>query len=174
MADSAPSNAASAQASNDPKRRRVLLFIVVVLIAQLLIPLRYYAGISEGDDERFSWRMFSTVRLQRCNVNISEQRKGGEARVPVSLKPIVQVAWISILQRFRPSVVEGFLRFRCQTEGVEHVYYDRQCTLPDGTTLPTDHVEIACDSGVISHPSKAATQRKRGASPLTTDVEAQP
>lgn len=137
-------------AENTAKRSRINVFIVVALLAQLLLPLRYYLGFTDGDDERFSWRMFSTVRLQRCDANITERYAGSEARVPVALKPILQVAWISILQRYRPAVVEGFLRFRCQTEGVSHVYYDRRCVTPDGTSPPPDHVEIACDSGVLT------------------------
>lgn len=130
-------------------RSRINLLIVAILLLQLLIPLRYYLGVAGGDDERFSWRMFSTVRLQRCELAMSELREGSEVPQPLALKPILQVAWISILQRLRPSVVEGFLRFRCETDGVTKVIYERQCTAPDGAALPPNKLEIECGSGVI-------------------------
>jgi hypothetical protein len=61
------------------------------------------------------------------------------------------VAWISILQRFRPSVVEAFLRFRCETDGVTKVFYERSCVEPDGTTPTPNKVEIDCASGAIRY-----------------------
>ena len=44
-------------------RGRVNVLIVTILVAQLVLPLRYYLGFAEGDDERFSWRMFSRSSL---------------------------------------------------------------------------------------------------------------
>jgi len=130
-------------------RSRINVLIAVILLLQLVIPLRYYLGVAGGDDERFSWRMFSTVRLQRCELAMSELREGSDLPQPLALKPILQVAWISILQRLRPSVVDGFLRFRCDTDGVTKVFYERQCVGPDGAALPPNKLEIECASGVI-------------------------
>lgn len=132
-----------------PQRKRINALIVAVLLVQALVPLRYYLGFAEGDDERFSWRMFSTVRLQRCEMSVSELRDGSDVPQQVALKPILQVAWISILQRFRPTVVEGFMRFRCETEGVTKVLYDRTCVAPDGTNLPPNRLELVCVSGEL-------------------------
>lgn len=132
------------------QRKLVNALIVALVLLQLALPLRYYLGFAGGDDERFSWRMFSTVRLQRCEVNVTETTGDNDTPQQVRLRPILQVAWISILERFRPSVVEGFLRFRCQTEGVTKVLYTRRCVAPDGTSNPPDHLAIECDSGVIS------------------------
>lgn len=131
------------------RRARVNVLIVALLLIQAAIPLRYYLGFSGGDDERFSWRMFSTVRLQRCEVSVSEVRTGSDVPERVNLKPILQVAWISILQRFRPTVVDRFMRFRCETEGVQKVIYDRTCVAPDGKSIPPNHWELTCDSGVM-------------------------
>lgn len=143
---------ADATATDTPEavtRSRINLFIVALLSLQLLLPLRYYLGLAGGDDERFSWRMFSTVRLQRCELSMSEVRDGSNVAEPLALKPILQVAWISIMQRLRPSVVEGFLRFRCETEGIAAVNYERRCVLPDGAALPPNRLEIDCASGAI-------------------------
>jgi len=126
---------------------RINILVVVILLAQLLLPLRYYLGFAEGDDERFSWRMFSTVRLQRCEMTISDQHAGSDVLVPVQLKPILQVAWISVLQRYRPSVVEAFLRFRCEGEGMAAAHYERRCVAPDGTSVPPNVLEMDCASG---------------------------
>jgi hypothetical protein len=145
MADTA----AQPSPETPPRRSRVTLLIVALLLIQVLVPLRYYLGLSGGDDERFSWRMFSTVRLQKCDASVSEVREGSDVPQRVSLKPILQVAWISILQRFRPTVVDRFMRFRCQTEGVTKVIYDRTCVAPDGQSLPPTHWELACDTGVM-------------------------
>lgn len=130
-------------------RSRINGLIVVVLLTQLVVPLRYYLGFAEGDDERFSWRMFSTVRLQRCEMTVSDQHVGSDVKVPVQLKPILQVAWISVLQRYRPSVVEAFLRFRCQGEGMAAAHYERRCVAPDGTSLPPNVLEMDCASGEL-------------------------
>jgi hypothetical protein len=128
-------------------RSRINILIVVILLAQLLLPLRYYLGFAEGDDERFSWRMFSTVRLQRCEMTISDEHVGSDVKLPVQLKPILQVAWISVLQRYRPSVVEAFLRFRCEGEGMAAAHYERRCVAPDGTSVPPNVLEMDCASG---------------------------
>lgn len=148
-------------------RSRINGLIVVILLAQLLIPLRYYLGFAEGDDERFSWRMFSTVRLQRCEMTVSDQHVGSDVKVPVQLKPILQVAWISVLQRYRPSVVEGFLRFRCEGEGIAAAHYERRCVAPDGTSLPPNVLEMDCASGVMRDLSQEkhdeGTKRQLGA-----------
>lgn len=161
MADHVASN----ETPPNPVRARVNALIVVVLLVQLLVPLRYYLGLAEGDDERFSWRMFSTVRLQRCEMSVSEVREGSDVPQPLALKPILQVAWISILQRFRPSVVEGFMRFRCDTDGVTKVLYDRRCVAPDGTSLPPNRLELACESGVLREINGGGTSAAEGTTP---------
>ncbi len=147
----------TAQRSPEPasSRSRINLLIVALLLMQLLIPLRYYLGFSGGDDERLSWRMFSTVRLQKCEVVVSEVRADSDIPQRVNLKPILQVAWISVLQRFRPAVVDRFMRFRCESEGVKKVIYDRTCVAPDGKSVPPNHWELSCESGVMQQSDKS-------------------
>src|SRR5690242_15394556 len=61
----AAQSAAPSDAGEDTPRNRLWsnVFIALFLAYQLAMPLRYYLG-GRGYDERFSWRMFSTLRMQ--------------------------------------------------------------------------------------------------------------
>src|SRR5262245_37769335 len=97
-------------ASRFGSRRAVNLFILAFLAYQVAMPLRYYLG-DRGYDERFSWRMFSTLRLQKCQVHVSEATEhaaagGASAFQEVTVKRDVQAAWVNLLERVRMPVVE--------------------------------------------------------------------
>ncbi len=65
---------ASDLAPEAPPRRRFGvsdMFIACFLLAQIALPLRYYLG-GRGTDERFSWRMFSSQRVEQCAVDVDE------------------------------------------------------------------------------------------------------
>lgn len=81
----------------------------------MLVPLRYYV-LPDHDpyDERFAWRMFSAVRVQRCEVTV-EETLFGEAR-PVRLSTWLPMPWISLVERNRPAVQRALLEFRCDSE----------------------------------------------------------
>lgn len=85
--------------------------IALLVAAQLAIPLRYYTG---GDpyDERFSWRMFSEVRVVTCDPSATETKDGQSA--PVELGRELHEAWIGLLSRNRDAVIERFLVHRCE------------------------------------------------------------
>jgi hypothetical protein len=89
----------------------VMSAIVLLVAAQLAIPLRYYAG---GDpyDERFSWRMFSEVRVVSCDPSATETKEGATA--PVDLGRELHEAWTGLLSRNREAVIERFLEHRCE------------------------------------------------------------
>lgn len=118
--------------------------IALFLVYQVAMPLRYYLG-GRGDDERFSWRMFSSVRLQRCKVHVREVEAGKSREVDLS--KAVQVAWIGMLERDRPQVVHRLLARRCQEPAVEETRYERSCTDTDGSALPTLEQKLDCKSG---------------------------
>lgn len=109
------------------------------------MPLRYYAG-GRGLDERFSWRMFSSVRMLDCNVDIDEHFEDfGEVRQrDVNLKKEVQVAWIGLLERGRDLVIEKLMRRRCDEEGVVKVDYSLACVAPDGAKWPAVNRHMKC------------------------------
>lgn len=122
------------------------VFIAAFLLFQLGMPLRYYLG-DRGYDERFSWRMFSTVRLQQCEMQISE--RGSEdngAFRPVQVRRDIQAAWVSLLERVRMPVVEKYLNRRCEQQQMKEVSYTRRCTNTDGTALPPQTLRMDCST----------------------------
>jgi len=121
------------------------VFIALFLAYQVAMPLRYYAG-GRGLDERFSWRMFSSVRMLECNVDIDEhvEELGDVRQRDVSLKKEVQVAWIGLLERGRDLVIEKFMRRRCDEEGVVKVDYYLGCVAPDGAKWPPINRHMKC------------------------------
>ncbi|AKF08103.1 hypothetical protein [Sandaracinus amylolyticus] len=117
------------------------------LLVMIAIPLRYYRG---GDryDERFSWRMFSAVRVARCQMRVSETQGGSER--PIPLGEVLPAPWMALLERNRMPVVESFLRWRCETrEGLSAVRFHNECTDPAGGALPSVDRTIDCASGEL-------------------------
>jgi hypothetical protein len=146
VADSAAVPAPSAPAAAAPRASRAAsnALIAAFLLFQIAMPLRYYLG-GRGYDERFSWRMFSSVRMQRCDVRVREHvQDGGERQV--DLDRALQVAWIGMLERYRPQVVDELLRTRCAASGVREVVYERVCRDTDDTQLPRLQVTLDCGS----------------------------
>lgn len=133
------------------------LLVAAFLLFQIIMPASYYLS-GGGDDERFSWRMFSAVRLQRCRVQVGELRADSPGvEQPVDLVQDVQVAWINLLKRNRHAVVERYLERRCtgMSREVTEVRLRRDCVKPDGSVLPTQRLSMDCKSGVISSPEAA-------------------
>lgn len=120
---------------------------VAVLLVQALIPLRYYLG-DDAYDERFSWRMFSAVRMQQCDIAASETTHG--VTRPVRLIETIHVAWINTLRRNREAVMERYLEWRCEQDGVSRARLENECRTPDGREVPTIVREIECASGEIT------------------------
>ena len=83
--------------------------IAAFLLFQIAMPLRYYLG-GRGYDERFSWRMFSSMRMQHCNVQVRRDHRPKATTQQVDLERELQVAWIGMLERYRRPVVEKLLR----------------------------------------------------------------
>jgi hypothetical protein len=146
-AEPAPQAAALAEAAPQPSRTTSNAFIALFLLFQLAMPLRYYLG-GRGDDERFSWRMFSTVRMHKCEIAVHELQ-AGELR-KVDLTQAVQIAWIALLERNRTEAVHALLRRRCGRHEVSEVHFDRQCTSTDGSALPPLALRMDCKSGRVS------------------------
>lgn len=124
-------------------RRIANAFIALFLAYQVATPLSYYAG-ERVYDERFGWRMFSTVRLQQCELRMEEiPADNGTAR-PVALGGTLHVAWINLLKRGWPRVIERYLGNHCAHEKVAEVRLERRCRTTDGTELPPERFALAC------------------------------
>jgi hypothetical protein len=142
-ADIAPTAAPPSQAP--PKRALSNAFIALFVLFQLAMPLRYYL-LGGGTDERFSWRMFSTVRMQSCEVKVHDvvMADGRRRLRKVELRRVLHGAWVNVLERYRPSAVDKFLRRRCEQPGVMAARYLRNCQDTDGDRQPPLEVELSC------------------------------
>ncbi len=133
----APAAPAGAGDAGSGRKRFANVFIAAVVAMQVLLPLRYYVSDDEFD-ERFSWRMFSPIRMIDCSVSWAT----GPERTPVDARDHVHDVWISLMKRARVDVVEGFARFLCQRQGGNaQVYVDLTCPHPDGQArrpIPAD------------------------------------
>lgn len=101
------------------ERRSV--FIALVLALNLAGPLRYYARPTDPYDERFAWRMFSPVRMLRCEANF---RVGGE---PLALGEQFHSAWITLVQRGRADVTDAVTQRICMVNPGKPVTLDYRC-----------------------------------------------
>ena len=128
------------------------------LAYHLLVPLRYYA-LPDHDvyDERFAWRMFSAVRVQRCEVSVHETVLG--QRRAVNLERILPMPWVALVERNRPAVQRGMLEFLCERptapSGVE---VESRCVEPSGERAPTVQRAIDCESGAITDERASAAE----------------
>jgi hypothetical protein len=130
------------QPTDDPQRTRQNLFIGAVLLLQIAAPLGYYLG-GRSYDERFSWRMFSTLRLRDCQVEVIEQVPGAEPR-RVNVERDVHIAWLRLLERMRTGVVDAYLRRRCEGSDVQRVDFTSHCRDTDGRSLPPFERSLTC------------------------------
>jgi hypothetical protein len=141
-----PSLGSSSQRPNPPRRRENLL-ISAFLALQIAIPLSYYLS-ARTYDERFSWRMFSTLRLRDCKVEVTEQVRVGGQEVPrsVNVERDVHVAWLRLLERMRSAVIDAYLERRCTTDDVSSVRFVCRCKDTDGTPLPAMERSLHCEA----------------------------
>jgi hypothetical protein len=122
-------------------RRLQDFFIAAVLALQIIVPLSYYLS-DRSYDERFSWRMFSTLRLRDCKVQVLETVGG--SRREVAVQRDVQLAWLRLLERMRSAVIDRYLARRCQQPDVEEVQFIGTCQNTDGQTLPPSTRSLRC------------------------------
>ena len=130
------------QPAHDPRRTRQNLFVGTVLLLQIGVPLSYYVS-GRSYDERFSWRMFSTLRLRDCQVEVIEHVPGAEAR-RVNVERDVHIAWLRLLERMRTGVVDAYLRRRCEGSDVQRVDFAARCQDTDGRNLPAFERSLTC------------------------------
>lgn len=131
-------------------RRRVSVLIGALLALQLVVPLRYYLG-EDPYDERFSWRMFSAVRVVSCQTQVVEGTTEGTRRA-VPLMRTIHEAWVNHLKRNREGVIRAFLSRRCEEDAVDDVVLQNQCVDAEGNGLPPIVWRIECESGDIEEP----------------------
>jgi hypothetical protein len=124
------------------KPTRVALFCAAYLTLQIALPASYY-GSDHPEDERFSWRMFSTQRMRACRVELAEQAAGSSAWTQVDLAKALPRPWITHLQRGQRRVTEKLLRERCRGDALA-VRLKRSCRETDGTRAPPEIRSLEC------------------------------
>ncbi len=133
-----------------PEQARAWIVVLCSLwvVAHAAIPLRYYLGDDEYD-ERFAWRMFSAVRVQSCEVAITELR--GATRTPLPIMQHLPAPWASLLERNRPAVIDRFLTWRCAEAEVapDEVRVTSSCTSVGGERLPARVRVVTCATGAL-------------------------
>jgi hypothetical protein len=143
---SAPRADTPAPASSRSRKRENLL-ITGVLAFQVLMPLSYYVG-DHPHDERFSWRMFSTLRLRACKVHVTSFEREGTQLVAhnVDIERDVHMAWLRLLERMRSAVIAAYLDRRCDHTQAERVELECACLDTDGKALPPVRHTLDCQT----------------------------
>ncbi len=100
--------------------------IAAFLLVQLAVPGTYYLR-RDRHDERFSWRMFSPIRMARCE---PEAKVGG---AKVALAATFHPAWIELAERGRRSVLEAMGRRLCRDHAGQEVVLWLRCRYLDGS-----------------------------------------
>ncbi len=131
---------ASSSDKLDRQPRAKWLWLLVVL--QVAIPASYYLR-GDRDDERFAWRMFSAVRVQRCSVRAFES-DGAERLRRVELDSALHSGWVRALERGRKRAIERFLRQRCQRPSVTSSELRRDCKDAAERELGVEHFVLDC------------------------------
>lgn len=122
--------------------------LALFLVFQTLAPLHYYLG-EHPWDERFAWRMYSAVRVARCQLQ-SFETYGGE-REQTRISEHIHVAYASNIQRNRPRVAEAYLRWRCeQDDDLQQAEIYNTCIDASGELIePRFERRIFCESAFI-------------------------
>ena len=141
--DTNPALTVTSNSAHAPVWRRAPLPFVITLIflgAQVWLPMSYYLGDYPWD-ERFAWRMFSTVRSLNCQAQAWEGAQAGQASVPcpdgqgrcaqVRLSQALHMVWVNLLKRGRREVVERFVQTRCAQGSGRSFYMSLTCPHPE-------------------------------------------
>lgn len=134
--------------TDKPKRSPLyILLLVCFFIVQIWGALSYYQSENPWD-ERFSWRMFSTVRGLKCTFELFERRVDGTETCPddsrfrcssVHLSSRHHMVWVNLLARGRLSVLDRLAEHECAKQQGEPGFYARiRC--PDPTPPHQPHL----------------------------------
>jgi hypothetical protein len=102
-------------------------FITVFVLAQLLLPLRYYVHHRDPHDERFAWRMFSPMRMVQCTPQFTL------AGAPLDLHGEFHEAWYEMAARGRFGVIEAMGAELCKRHPDQRIEAGLACTYLDGS-----------------------------------------
>lgn len=104
-------------------------FLVLFFGFQMYIPWQYYQGDYPWD-ERFSWRMFSTVRTLKCSPRFWTQSPTTSYKRPLRLGKEMHIVWINLMKRGRLRVIRQFADDYCQNHPGHSLYGSLSCPHP--------------------------------------------
>ena len=119
--------------------RTLVCILVIFFSAQMWAAGSYYWGDYPWD-ERFSWRMFSTVRSLSCQVQMWESTDRGplcpDGRTShctqVRLSSRYHMVWVNLLKRGRRQVLKKIAQHECsQRKPNEGVFINLSCPSPE-------------------------------------------
>ena len=123
------------------RHRLSMVFLIVFFTMQTWAAASYYWGDYVWD-ERFAWRMFSTVRNLKCDFQmwrVSEQSgalcpDGSSSRCEqVRLSSEQHMVWVNLMRRGRLSVLDQWAVHECDQQSEEKgVFVKLRCQAPDG------------------------------------------
>ncbi len=134
---------------NDASRAALAPWLWLLVALQIAIPASYYLG-QRRDDERFAWRMFSAVRVQKCRVGAFEKQRGDSSDRPIELRAVLHSAWIHGLERGRTRVIERFLATRCHNPEISEVELLRRCADAARSDHGTERFHMRCAGRELS------------------------
>lgn len=135
-------------AANAPREQSSFHWLWLLVAFQVLVPASYYVR-GERSDERFAWRMFSAVRVERCKVRASVFDAGGE-RERIELEHTLHSGWITGLERGRKRVIERFLSRLCTDRASQESELKRSCEDAVGGRR-LERFRMQCASQRMSH-----------------------
>jgi hypothetical protein len=113
-------------------------FLALFFASQIYLPMSYYLR-NYPWDERFSWRMFSSVRSLECKSQFFVESNTASMPCPdqssaqcqsLRLSEKIHVVWINLIARGRLEVIDELSKKHCQNENENLFFVDLQCPDP--------------------------------------------
>lgn len=117
-------------------QRVVNWFITVCLLFQAAIPLSYYL-FKQPTNERFAWRMFSSVHMSDWNCQVREvvEENGQMIERIVPIGSILEESSVRGMQTGQLDIAAKFIRRWAQRPEVRQVTYEAQGIWPSGRKM---------------------------------------
>ena len=121
-----------------------ILRTIKIIIFTLFLGIQMYFALSYYQskypwDERFAWRMFSTVRKLQCVPQAwiaSDQayqrcpHNHGQNCQSLRFTQDVHMVWYNLLKRGRTEVIQAWVQRMCQRETTKALYFSLKCPIP--------------------------------------------
>ncbi|MBX3156184.1 MAG: hypothetical protein KF773_09305 [Deltaproteobacteria bacterium] len=103
--------------------------ILLVVVGGLALPIHYYMPAHrDPHDERYAWRMFSPMRMAKCDAKVT---KNG---APLDPYTEFHEAWVTLAKRGRFHVIERMGEHLCAKYPHTDITFDLTCKYLDDTT----------------------------------------